>query len=91
VTSRQGNYVILHDVIIILLLQELDTAVRVVDGRGEGSVLSSVWAIAVKGTLSSDEYFFLRPIKLNQYFLYERRWFLIFEEESSISFSQETS
>jgi hypothetical protein len=49
VTSRQGNDVILHDV-IILLLQELDTAVtvRVVGGRGGGSVLSSVWAIAVK-------------------------------------------
>jgi hypothetical protein len=47
VTSRQGNDVILHDV-ILLLLQELDTAVRVVDGRGGGSVLSSVWVIAVK-------------------------------------------
>jgi hypothetical protein len=57
VISRQGNDVILHDV-IILFLQELDTAVRVVDGRGGGSVLSSVWAIAVKETLSSDEYFF---------------------------------
>jgi hypothetical protein len=41
VTSGQGNYVILHDV-IILLTQELDTAVRVVDGRGGGSVISSV-------------------------------------------------
>ncbi len=33
----------------------------------------------IKGTILPDEYFF-KPftVKLNQYFLYDRRWFLIF-------------
>ncbi len=41
-------------------------------------VLQAYFSVRIKGTVSRDEYFFWRPKKSNQYFLYMRRWFLNF-------------